>query len=565
MGDSESKIDITAKSLELVADKGSIIWDMTDDEININVEKLKARANGDISIINQGDLNISNISSKSKVSLESKNGSIIAVNTDSINPYNIDAETVVLKALKGYIGTDSNSVKLARDTLLNASANGNVNLSSAGRIYTDLIESYNGAVSLDADYGIIETEIYNNLVYNIYAKNGVNLNTKHGNIENIVINTDGIINASAGYNNDVASGMSDISIYLLSKQELSQEDIESLTNDAEKQAVLNEYQKDLKDMKLGTIKASRNIYIHSEKSILNGANNSSLSGSQVVLSASNGNIGQSDSAIKIDTIRDITAFAGKNSDVCLTSDNNLNINEIRAVNEYDNEKQEIKTENVLNNVVLSAKGNIISPLTESKANIIAKNIELNAGKDVGSVNRFFSIDTISTNPDGGLKVCASNGYVNGESRDLNIVGAEINNILMIGNLKDVNINGVVKAKDVIVMSNNTNVGESIINATLSNISDKFTLNNAEINGDLNILAPNVDITEISLSGNINAEVDDLSISSAKNLNIGNIIGKTKDYASKVNIKAEQSIYNGLMDDGVNIYVKDLEIKAGDSI
>jgi hypothetical protein len=33
----------------------------------------------------------------------------------------------------------------------------------------------------------------------------------------------------------------------------------------------------------------------------------------------------------------------------------------------------------------------------------------------------------------------------------------------------------------------------------------------------------------------------------------------------VNIKAEQSIYNGLMDDGVNIYVKDLEIKAGDSI
>lgn len=586
LGGVDSIVNINADMLELHAENGTIELDSSkNNKIDVSVNKIKARANGDISLTNKNDLNISSIVSTSKgtITLGSQNGSIIAADTENLNPYHINGGNIVLNAVNGSIGSSSNALKIARDGIYKVNAKGDINLNSAGRIYADLIKSESGKVNLDADYGIIASNSSDDLVYNIYSATGVDLNSQHGNIENIAINTDGVVNASAGYSDGIASGMSDISISLISKKELSQEYLNSLKSDEERQAALENYTTGLKDMQVGTVQASKNVFIYSEKSILNGNSNSSIKGEQILLSSGHGDIGDVNSAVKLDASREITAYAGNCRNVYLTSEKDLNVNEIRSFKTYNTETGRSTTVGHLGNVVLSSNGNIVNAATEEdKANVSADNISLKTNNDVGSLIKYFNVDTQSSEKSEGLGFNAETAYIKGVTEDLNIVSSNVTNDSFITAEDDLSItvqnsvagnsvnvtsqndtvlSGNNKAENIIINSaketvisnastegNLTNNSESITvdGANLANITtnsqtanidnmivknnanistiDKTTIGNAKINGDLINTSKNTEVTgKLTVKGDANiVSKDSITIADAeisKNLNV----------------------------------------------
>ena len=511
IGSNKTNVDIKADSLELMARNGSIDLDSTTNKnINVDVNKVKARANGDISITNKNDLNVSSIVSESKgtITLGSENGSINAVDTDAYSPYHINGGNVILNAVNGSIGTTDKGLKVANDGIYKVNAKGDVNIDSAGRIYADLIKSETGAVNLNADFGIIASESSDDLVYNIYSAKDVNLTTGYGNIENIGINTDGVVNASAGYSGTAVSNLSDISISLISKEELSQEYLNSLSSDAEREQAYNSYTNGLKDMKIGTINATQNVIIHSEKAILNENTNSSITGEKIVLSAGNGDIGEADSAINLTANRNITAFAGDGQSVYLTTSDEtkgLNINEIRANVTLDSTTGTVTSSGSLANVVLTSAGNILNDSENSEAaNIIADNITLNSDKNIGALTNCFNVETSSDSTENGLKYEAQNAYINGMRNDLSIVSSNIDGDSFI--TTDDGINAVIQ---------NTVVGGELTVESQNNI----LVNSAEVSGDSTFTGESVNIVNADLKQNAN--ITSASKTTINNATIGN--------------------------------------------
>ena len=609
LGGLDSVVNISADSLELRAENGSIELDSSENSnINIDVNKIKARANGDISLVNKNDLNIQSIVSTSygTIFLGSQNGSINAVDTETINPYHINGGNVILSAVNGAVGSAANAIKIARDGIFKVTTKDDVNLNSVGRIYVDSIKSVNGKVTLNADYGIIASKNSDNLVYNISSVTGVDLNSKFGNIENIAINTDGVINASAGYDNGVASGMSDISISLISKEELSQEYLDSLTTDEERQQALDNYQNGLKDMKIGSIKASKNVFLTSEKSIINSDENSAIKGEQVVLSAGLGNIGSENSEINLTANRDITAYAGNGASIYLKSNRDLNINEIRSFNTYDAVTGTTTSDSTLAKVVLSTAGNIVNAAYDEKANVVAENILLTVGNDIGSVIKYFNVNTKSSDVQNGLQYSAENAYINGIGSSLNVISAVVNgdaNISSLADLsvvvKDVSAGGMLNIKSCkdtalvgniaangvnIVSAAQTNLSDIVINSPLENTSDKLvvsnstlqsiktdsttaeilnsniinnaditttgttTIGNANVGGDFVNNSANTNVSEITVAGN--TDITSTETTTIGNANIGgNFVNNSKDtqitnkltVAGDTNINAANSI------------------------
>ena len=540
LGGLDSIVNIKSNSLELKAENGTIDLDATQNtNINIDVNRIKARAKDDISIINKDDLKISSITSENQgtITLGSENGSIVATDTETINPYHINGGNVILKAVNGSVGSSVNAIKIARDGIFQIYAKDDVNLSSVGRIYVDSILSNNGKVTLNADYGIIASENTNKFVYNIASLNGVDLNSKHGNIENIAINTNGVINASAGYDNNVASGMSDISISLISKQELSQDYLNSLTTDEQKQQIWNEYNNGLKDMKIGTIQASKNVFLTAEKSIVNGVSDANINGEQIILSAGVGNIGADNSMVDITANRDITAYAGNGASVYLSSNKDLKINEIRSYNTKDESTGVVSAGSILKNVILNTDKSIVNAsIIAENANVVGENIVLNAKNDVGSKIKFFKVDT--TSDINGLNFDAQNAYINGVGHDLNIVSSnskEDTNILsdLSVKVKDTVANGdliINSSKDTILAeniiankininsANETNLSNIVLNSDLENTSTMLTVENSELK---NIVSTSTNANILGSTVNNDAQIITTETTTISNSNFNN--------------------------------------------
>ncbi|MBQ2610952.1 hypothetical protein IJF81_01015, partial [bacterium] len=102
-------------------------------------------------------------------------------------------------------------------------------------------------------------------------------------------------------------------------------------------------------------------------------------------------------------------------------------------------------------------------------------------------------------------------------------------------------------------------GDAIITA-LNNVK----IADANIKENLNVIAANLDIDEMKLDGNINASVDKADITTSNDLNVGVIQGNTQTYTDNLSIIAE-NIKNGTGTDNDNIYAKDINLTANDSI
>lgn len=515
------EINIFANSLELRAD--NIILDTTENEnINIDINELKARAKNNISVTNKGDLVISSIVSENngKVSLESKEGSIIAGNTKTYSPYHITGGEIYLKALNGGIGAKDSALKFAKNGVYNVEAKNDIYLDSIATMYIDTIQSNEGNVALNSTFGIIASSRSDpNKNYNLFAGKDLTLSSTDGNIENLEVKINGAINATAGYNNDQIEGLNSINIQNVSDN----------------------------DMKIGTIKASKNVTLTSNKGVQNATDTSSIGGEQIAIKAS-GDIGTQTSSINLTATKGITILSKGESNVYLRSEdisNGLKINKIDTNN----------GEGALGTVSVESMGNISNASEKSEktetANINATNISLTAGegKNIGARDRLFIVSTVSNKIGEGLEYKAEQSFIKGIGDVLNI-----NKGLSVGD-------AMIDAENNILANNLTSEMGSISVSTHANA----TLNNISADKELSVYGKDVKVEELKANGILSGVVDNLTVKSSHDLHMGIILGLINDFANSVDITTDMSILNGLSSDDANIFAKNISLTANQTI
>ena len=514
-------IDISANTLELRAD--DILLDTTQNEnIAIDVQELKARAKNDISITNKGDLVVSSIVSENngKISLESKEGSIIAGNTKTYSPYHINGGNIYLRALNGAIGSKDASLKFANNGVYNVEAKNSIYLDSVATMYVDNIQSNYGNVGLNASFGIIASAISDkNKDYNLFSNKDLYLTSASGNIENLEVKTNGTINATAGYNNDTIEGFNSINIHNVSDE----------------------------DMKIGAIKASGNATLTSNKGVQNATDISSVTGEHIAIKA-NGDIGTKSLAINLNASKGVTVLSKGGGNIYLYSDdvqNGLKLNKIDTNNGQGS----------LGTVEISSVGDISNASEKLEktetANIKAQNIKLTAGegKNIGSTENSVVVFTTSDKSDEGLEYMAQQAYIKG-----------IGDVLNISNGTSVE-NAVLEAQNNIIASNLISKNSSI--NVLSNNEAK--LNNITVGKDLTISSSNVKIDELISGGNLNATADNILVNTSQDVIIGTIKGLNDNYVTSLDIVTDKNILNGKDSDDANIFAKNVSLTAGQSI
>lgn len=513
------EISIKADSLELHAD--SINLNTTDDTVDIEINKLKARAENGIKIVNKNDLVLWSIVSENKdtIHIESVEGSILAASsTGTYSDYHINGGDVVLKALKGSIGSATQALEFANNGTFNVEAKDDIYLDSATTMYVDKIQSNEGGLFLTSTFGIIASAISEeNRNYHLSALGDIILYSAAGNIENIAIDSSSGIYAVVGYENTSLGGLSSINI-------------RSVSDD---------------DMKLGMIMATQNVTLTSNKGIKNTISAAGVTGENIILKATD-NIGEQDSAIRLSANRAVTALTGGNKDVYLTTnyEKGMQINRIDTNN----------GEGSLRNVEISSAGNIINNSEQDGdkivTNIKAENIKLNAkGKNIGSADRYFVVETTSKNGNKGLSYDAENVYIKGVGNRLNIIDGKTTYTADIEtDNAEISIQNITSVDSVNIQT-----------------SEKITINNANISQDLAAIAKNVTISEMKLDGNFWAMADNLSVNTSDDLNLGGIIGNTSTYANNVEIVSAKDIINGASTDDTNIFAQNIDLTAGGSI
>ncbi|MGN0006329.1 MAG: beta strand repeat-containing protein, partial [Candidatus Gastranaerophilaceae bacterium] len=331
---------------------------------------------------------------------------------------------------------------------------------------------------------------------------------------------------------------------------------------------------------------------------MNADENSAIKGEQVVLSAGFGDIGSSVSAINLTANGDITAYAGNGASLYLKSNKDLNINEIRSFNTYDSTTGTTTSDSVLANVVLTTSGNIVNAAYDEKANIAADNIMLTAGNDIGSVIKYFNVDTKSDNLQNGLQYSAENAYINGIGSSLNVISAVVNgdaNISSLADLsvvvKDVSAGGMLNiksGKDTALVGNiaangvnivsaaQTNLSDIVINSPLENTSDKLvvsnsTLKNIKTNSNtadfLNSdIKDNADITTIELTNITNTNIGGDFTNNSANTNISEIeVVGNADITSSETIIGKVNIGGNFTNNSANTNISEIEVVGNTDI
>ena len=498
------EVSIKADALDLRAD--SIELNAAYDDINIDINKLKARAKNDITITNKDTLVLSSIVSENKgtITITSQEGSILsALNTGTYSDYHVTGGNIVLSALKGSIGKVGGVIKFANNGIFNVEAKDDVYITSAATMYVDKIQSNEGTLVINSTFGIIASAISDETRnYHLSAPEGsIIVYSDAGNIENIVIGSTTAIHAMAGYGNDALGGLSDVNIYSVSEE----------------------------DMKVGLIMATRNVTLTSNKGIKNSSVIPTIFGENITLKATE-NIGEQDSAIEIHANRAVTALTGGGKDVYLkTSEQEVGF----KINKIDTNNGE----GSLRKVEITSDGNITNNSDRFEAgadiNIRAEDIKLTAaGKNIGSSDRFLIVETTSEDENKGLSYTADTAYILGGGDLLNITnGTSTGNVYVYAAHN-------VSAKDIVADNDEHDASfmvECAGDVKVTNIkSDKVsvTSNNVEINGsiiagEINALAEGKTVihdAQIEKLTNT-PDVDMLNITSGDNVEItGSTIG-----------------------------------------
>lgn len=573
----KSLFGIQADNLELHADSININpSDMNENaDYLINVQNWTAKAKDDIYIENKSSIIAKYIVSDNNgnITLISKNGSILAGATDAYSDYNIHGGNYNIFALSGNVGESDNPLKFARAGIYNVHSFGDINIDSDSKMYIDRVSSDAGSVNLKAKFGIIASDITtdkfdrlytykydetshsytpvysdgtevpadNMRVYHISSADKLGLTTIAGNIENLTVDTDGVISACAGYNNadiygtidpeDIADATSDINITLLSK---------SISN---ANASMDEYLAGRKDMYVGRVFATQNVTLSSEGAVLKSNNGSGLiSGESITINAV-GDVGgaSNDTALSFGSRGEVSIYTKAGSDVLIYNYSNLKINRIDVTNNVvgaaENADKYGNTKNSIRNVNIYSIGNIINAVVNKEItdtvsqntitgidegtqstvtqnvdintqeisdaeqkypNIRAENISLSTlAERIGDYNKELVIET--TSPNGGLIYSQSGILSNsGNTKGVYIKGA--GNTLYIKDGYSDNLN-IVSTDTNIVASNIRAYGDAMLYSSNGNITANDIMANSFANNNTLTVSSggNVEVTKAKAS------------------------------------------------------------------
>ncbi|MBQ8672259.1 MAG: filamentous hemagglutinin N-terminal domain-containing protein [Alphaproteobacteria bacterium] len=506
----KKEVSIKADALDLHADYVGL--DTTINEnVDIDIKKLKARAKDDVTITNKGDVVVSSIVSENggTVTIESKEGSIVAAaDTGTYSDKHIHGGNIVLKAVNGAIATKENILKFASDGIFHVEAKDDIYLGSAGDIYVDLIKSSQGNVDLGSQRGIIASAITDEGRYYNIAGKDINLSAWGGSIENIALNADGTVNAST-----YASGLGDINIAQVSQTPLTEDST---------QAEIDAFNVNAKDLKIGVIKAGNNVTLSSEKGIKQDYGYSDnadfgVTGERITLNA-NGDIGSENEAVNMKVNRTISAFNSKGNNIYLSANNADYGMKIVTIDTYNGNGS-------IGTVSLTSAGHILDNAEKSEediTNIRADNIILNAKKNIGSLDDYMVVETTSEYANKGLTYKANEAYIKGVGDKLGITQGLNTGTAVILAEEDTKIsaNNIISAEDIEIF------GDADINVNGITADNDEHSANIVVSGGADVSLSNAKATDVAVSGNNivianNITTDHLDVDSAGTMTLQN--------------------------------------------
>ena len=571
----KSVFSIQANDLELQADSININpLDLNPEtDYLINVINWIAKAKDDIYIENKSSIIAKYIVSDNNgnITLVSKNGSILAGATESYSDYNIHGGSYNILALSGDVGESDNPLKFARAGIYNVHSYGDINIDSDSKMYIDRVTSDAGSVNLKAKFGIIASDITtdkfdqlytykydetshsytpvysdgtevladNMRVYHISSSDKLGLTTIAGNIENLTVDTDGVISACAGFNNadiygtvdseDIADATSDINITLLSK---------SISN---ANTTMDAYLAGRKDMYVGRVFATQNVTLSSEGAVLKSNDGSGLiTGESITINAV-GDVGgaSNDTALSFGSKGEVSIYTKAGSDVLIYNYSDLKLNRIDVTNNivgensntYGNETNSIRNVNITSlfnitnavqnkEIVDAVSQNTITGIDEGTQETVTQNVDVNTQKIVdaeqkypniraenislstlaeriGDYNKDLVIETTSQN--GGLTYTQSGILSNaGNTKGVYIKGA--GNTLYIKEGYSDNLS-IMSTDTNIVASNIRAYAEAILYSANGNITADDIMANSPYNNNMLTVSSggNVEVTKAKAS------------------------------------------------------------------
>lgn len=504
----------------------------------INVRELSARAKNDIYIRNKSLLTVKYIVSENKgnITLESFSGPIYAGETDAFSDYNIHGGNLTIRSM-GDVGTAEKPLKVANECIYDVIANNDIYIDSYSRIHADNISSLEGSVNLTAKFGIIASEIttdiygqkvgYNDqgkLVYeggsevapeNIRYYNissgsqtvgdnvvngNITLTTEAGNIENVVIDTNGIISASAGFSpsGSISDGTSDINITLTSKLP-TQKQLDDLESG---DLTYEDFLADYKDMTIKSVRGTHNVTLSSEKGVKAADVDSYIFGDSITINAI-GDVGapEQNYAIKLIPNREVSIYTKAGSSVYIDNTDSLKVTHIDVTAYNPNAQSSQNKPTSLENVVINSQDSVVNAAktqttvegkiyydqsgnpvdtevdggatvdvnkfeneTQTAPNIRAKNIKITTGNSIGDYNTELLVQTTSND-------YAHNGLTFNASQKVFIKGAGDTLNILSGTTND----------DVNIMHSDTNI----------RLNDITTKGNVSVTSQANVYAKNI--------------------------------------------------------------------------
>jgi len=516
---SNDNVILAGSNVILEAVNGSIIF--TPEHSRVTTDLIKATAANEISIAAVNDLNINYIKANGDINLSSEGAIVAAGELDGIEQYShIIGKNITLNAAKN-IGTSDNAIMTVANGVYNIEAQNDIYLNNvSGDMYIDSVVSQNGDINLTSFMGIINanTDISNSTdklirPYNIKGNN-LTLNAQFGNIENMNVDLSGNLTAYAGYMKDKNTDEYKL-INALSDLQINQ--ISQVTVDSETGTMTESDANNLKDMKIDTVKAGRNVVLKSEKSILSAdTSKDNVTGQQIVLSAQNGSIGSADKHLNINATKDVTAYAGDS--VSMTSEGDMRVNEIRNTHTQNNNEDVYiplnnvnltsKTGSILNlhdnakskeeSLVRTLSTNIASDGDTSWYNIVSKNMNLQAAKTIGTSDTALKVYTFEDDNSTGLSVTAGEMFVT-SADDLKVSDTNVDTAIIAGSA-NVEINNT-NADNILVNSTSAEINNSTVTNTAEiETSEKTTINNLTTDKDLVVNSKDIEIIDINAKG-----------------------------------------------------------------
>ena len=566
----KTKFGITAHDLELRADV--INLNSSDlavgGDYNITADNWIVRAKDDIYIDNRGDITVKYIVSENggKVSLISRHGSIIAGATGAYSDYNIHASDVLLTATNGKIGTFENPLKFANTATYNVLAKEDVYLTSNAKMYIDRVTSVEGGVELKAKFGIIASDITTDKngkaftyryedevidgktitnaipvyydgtdvpadklrVYNISSVKDVYLTTTAGNIENIVIDTDGAISAAAGFNNanlhgsidtgDIADATSDVNIALLSKP------LPTNTSSS-----IDEYLEGRKNMKIGRVFAAQNTTLSSEGAVLKASNfDGVIIGDDITINAV-GNVGDEENNNSLvfasqNLKCNLSIYTKANSNIYLYNVSSLHINRIDVTNNIvkqgaDENPTYGSSENSIGKVTIMSIGDVLDGVQNKELKDTTSTVTIKGTDPEDST----SPETADQVPVKTKEVTIdTKSIVNAEQKNPNIRAKSIILDSYYGSIGSYSSDLFIEttSNKGITFKTHSAMGEAKENVYIKGVGDTLYVNNSSTSydGDVRISSNNTNI----VASNIDSKGDILFSSETGNITAANI-------------------------------------------